>query len=89
MANDNGSQGLDQWTAEVTSHLPSLSKPQAIVLALWSFGMVMTKACVTSRRSRPFWPACWGSTRTASGSGYANGIRRPKTSRVRIAKSWT
>jgi len=45
MANDNGSQGLDQWTAEVTSHLPSLSKPQAIVLALWSFGMVMTKAC--------------------------------------------
>lgn len=45
MANDNGNQGLGQWTAEVTSHLPSLSKPQAVVLALWSFGMVMTKAC--------------------------------------------
>jgi hypothetical protein len=45
MANDNSSKGLAQWTAEVTSHLPSLSKPQAVVLALWSFGMVMTKAC--------------------------------------------
>jgi hypothetical protein len=45
MANDHSSKGLAQWTAEVTSHLPSLSKPQAIVLALWSFGMVMTKAC--------------------------------------------
>jgi hypothetical protein len=32
----------------VSTHLPHLSKPQAIVLAWWSFGMVMTKSCGTT-----------------------------------------
>jgi hypothetical protein len=45
MTSDQGEQGLSQWTAEVVSHLPHLSKPQAVVLALWSFGMVMVKSC--------------------------------------------
>jgi hypothetical protein len=34
-----------QWTAEVTSHMPHLSKPQASVLALWSLGMVLARSC--------------------------------------------
>lgn len=38
-------EGLSQWMANVATHLAHLSKPQAVVLALWSFGMVMTKSC--------------------------------------------
>ena len=34
-----------QWTEVVTRHLPHLSKPQAAVLALWSLGMVLARAC--------------------------------------------
>jgi hypothetical protein len=37
--------GLRQWVATVSGYLSHLSKPQATVLALWSFGMVMTKSC--------------------------------------------
>jgi hypothetical protein len=29
----------------VNQHMPHLSKPQAVVLALWSFGIVMSKSC--------------------------------------------
>lgn len=34
-----------QWTTEVTTHLPHLSRPQAAVLALWSLGMVVARSC--------------------------------------------
>jgi len=34
-----------QWTREVTTHLPHLSKSQATVLALWSVGMVLARSC--------------------------------------------
>ena len=40
-----GIQQLDQWGATVAEHLPQLSKPQATVLALWSFGMAAVKSC--------------------------------------------
>lgn len=39
------SPGLSQWQQTVSSHMPHLSKPQALVLALWSFGMVLTQSC--------------------------------------------
>lgn len=38
-------QELFQWMAVVSSHMPQLSKPQAVTLALFSFGMVMTRRC--------------------------------------------
>ena len=38
-------EGLYQWVSTVTTHLPPLSKPQATVLAFWSFGMVMVGSC--------------------------------------------
>jgi hypothetical protein len=38
-------QAVYQWTEEVTSHMPHLSKPQAAVLALWSLGMVLARSC--------------------------------------------
>jgi len=37
--------GLLQWTQEVSTHMPHLSRPQAVVLALWSYGIVMTHCC--------------------------------------------
>jgi len=38
-------EALKQWYAEVSTHLPHLSKSMAMVLALYSFGMVMTGRC--------------------------------------------
>ena len=37
--------GLSQWVATVSTHLAHLSKPQATVLGMWSFGMVMSQSC--------------------------------------------
>jgi len=37
--------GLSQWTECVSTSLPHLTKPQATVLALWSFGMACTRSC--------------------------------------------
>ena len=45
------SSRLSQWTEEVSRHFPSLSRPQARVLALWSFGMVFVHACGISQIS--------------------------------------
>jgi hypothetical protein len=37
--------GLFSWTALVSTHMPHLSQPQARVLALWSYGIAMTRSC--------------------------------------------
>lgn len=39
------SEGLSDWTETVSSKLPHLSKAEAVVLALYSFGMVLTQSC--------------------------------------------
>ena len=36
---------LYQWIDTVAMRFPSLSKPQALGLALWSFGMVIARSC--------------------------------------------
>lgn len=36
---------LYQWSGEISSHLSHLSKPQASVLALWSYGMALARSC--------------------------------------------
>lgn len=36
--------GLSQWTECVSTNLPHLTKPQATVLALWSFGIAITRS---------------------------------------------
>ena len=36
---------LSDWTHTVSSHMSHLSKPQAVVLALWSFGIAATRSC--------------------------------------------
>ena len=36
---------LYQWLGTVGISVPSLSKPQALGLALWSFGRVIARSC--------------------------------------------
>src|SRR5213082_3962997 len=38
-------KALSQWEQTVSRYLPQLSRPQAAVLALWSYGMVLAKSC--------------------------------------------
>lgn len=37
-------QSLSAWTATVSMHLPHLSRPQLVVLAAWSWAMVLTQS---------------------------------------------
>lgn len=37
--------GLWQWTQQVSTQMPHMSRPQAVVLALWSYGIMMTRCC--------------------------------------------
>ena len=37
--------GLKTWAQTVATNLPHLSKPQALVLAMWSYGMVLARSC--------------------------------------------
>ncbi len=39
------SPALKDWLKAVSKHMPHLSKPQATVLALWSFGMIVAQSC--------------------------------------------
>ncbi len=38
-------ESLSQWIETVSTAFPQLSRPQAKVLAYWSFGMVLAKSC--------------------------------------------
>lgn len=39
---------LYQWIDTIVTRFPSLSKPQALGLALWSFGMIVARSCSLS-----------------------------------------
>ena len=39
---------LYQWIDTIVMRFPSLSKPQALGLALWSFGMIVARSCSLS-----------------------------------------
>ena len=39
------SPAITNWIRTVAEHMPHLSKPQALVLALWSLGMVVAQSC--------------------------------------------
>ena len=39
------SEELRQWTRKVIEKMAHLSKSQALILAMWSFGIVMTQSC--------------------------------------------
>src|SRR5437588_6968848 len=40
---------LYQWTARVATRLPTLSRPQAAALALYSYGLVLAQHCGLTR----------------------------------------
>lgn len=41
-------QEFNKWNATIDEQLPKLSKPQATVLALWSFGIIIVRSCSIS-----------------------------------------
>ena len=45
---------FDEWTTCIRTHLPTLTKPQAAVLALWSLGLVLARSCALTAVS-VFW----------------------------------
>lgn len=38
-------EALQQWIETVSQHMGHLSRPQVVILALWSFGMVVARSC--------------------------------------------
>src|SRR5271156_4856630 len=38
-------QPLDQWIDQVVTAFPKLTRPQAVVLALYSFGVILAQRC--------------------------------------------
>jgi hypothetical protein len=38
-------EGLSVWTEMVSGHMPHLTKPQAVGLAMWSYGIALTRTC--------------------------------------------
>jgi hypothetical protein len=38
-------EGLSGWTEIVSSRMAHLTKPQAVVLAMWSYGIALTRSC--------------------------------------------
>jgi hypothetical protein len=55
---------LSDWTQTVATHFPHLSKPQAAVLALWSFGMVLARSCGLTAVANALVPLLNGSFHT-------------------------
>jgi hypothetical protein len=49
---------VDQWRTIIMQHLPQLSKPQALGLALWSLGMVLARSCALTAVS-PLLATIW------------------------------
>lgn len=37
--------GFDPWLTTIMHHLSHVSKPQATVVAMWSFGRVLARSC--------------------------------------------
>lgn len=50
---------LSTWTATVSTRLPHLSRPQAVVLAAWSFACVLTQSCGRTTAAT-FLASLWG-----------------------------
>jgi hypothetical protein len=70
---------LYDWTASVTTHFPHLSKPQAAVLALWSFGMVLARSCALTAVANALSPLigrCWNTVRERLRDWYKPAARK-------------
>lgn len=75
---------LYDWTSAVTTHFPRLSKPQAAVLALWSFGMVLARSCGLSAVATalsPLLSQSWNTVRQRLREWYKPAARKAGTHR--------
>lgn len=52
----SGHRRVVEWAATLHTHLPHLSKPQVMVLALWSLGMVLARSCALTAVSTALAP---------------------------------
>ena len=75
---------LDAWTEQVVDAFPKLSRPQATVLALYSFGMILAQRCGSAASPWP-WLPFWASASSHFGPASRSSINRPRPSRGRIA----
>ena len=41
--------GLSDWMEHLSNRMPHLTRPQAVVLAMWSYGIAVTQSCSWSR----------------------------------------
>jgi Transposase DDE domain len=64
---------LSDWTDVVATQFPHLSQPQAAVLALWSFGLVLARCCTLPAVANPLSPRlgrCSNTVRQRLREGY-------------------
>ena len=80
---------LSQWIEIVSTMLPKLSRPQAKVLAYWSFGMVLAKSCGITLVCAALARAAWRVRSRACCNACANGAIAPKTKKGRSGVTWT
>ena len=81
-------QPLDDWTRQVADTFPHLSRPQATVLALYSFGMFLARRCGLNSVVTALVP-CWAKASTRSARGSRSSTSRPRPSRADDAPSST
>ena len=74
--------GFDQWLTTIMQHLSHLSKPQATVLALWSFGMVLARSCALTAVSQLLAAGCGARSRPCA-SSCASGITTSRANGAR------
>ena len=55
---------VTEWATTIQTHLPHLSKPQIMVLALWSLGMVLARSCALTAVSACLAPWLHGKDNT-------------------------
>lgn len=76
-----------QWTATVAKGLPQLSPAHARVLALWSYGMVMTRSCACHTVAL-FLGLLLGKGTTRCGTACARGATTRPTNAGSITRRW-
>ena len=79
------SQPSDRWTDQVRTAFPDLSRPQATVLALYSFGMFLAQRCGLSSVVTALVP-CWAWVSIPSAPGFRSSINRRPPSRAGNAR---
>src|SRR2546430_15927700 len=79
---------LSQWIETVSTMLPKLSRPQAKVLAYWSYGMVLARSCGITLVCAALARAAWTARSKACCNACANGATRPKTKKGRSGANW-